>query len=77
LGSSLRSGDFGVLVWHTDYESLRGGRAREFFDLAEVIVFYSGGGRDRVPSDWDEGGSESALAGLDFGEAGVELSGGV
>jgi hypothetical protein len=64
-------------VGRTDYESLRGGRARELFDLAEVIVLYSCGGRDRVPSDWDEGGSESALAGLDFGEAGVELSGGV
>ena len=28
-----------------------------------------------MPSDWDEGGSESALAWLYFGEAGVELSG--
>lgn len=30
-----------------------------------------------MPSDRDEGGSESALTWLDFGETGVELSGDV
>jgi hypothetical protein len=50
----------------TDYESLWGGRACELLDLAEVIVLYSCGWRDRVPSDWDEGGSESVLAWLYF-----------
>jgi hypothetical protein len=68
-------GSVGWLVGLTNYEPLRGGRARELFDLAEIIVLYSCGGRDRVPSDWDEGGSEGALAWLDFCESGVELSG--
>jgi hypothetical protein len=73
----LRDGCQGWLDGLTDYEAFRRGRARELFDLAEVIVFYSCGGWDRVPSDWDEGGSEGALAGLDFCESGVELSGSV
>ena len=66
-------GQFGL----TDYEAVWGGRAGELFDLAEVVVFYSRGRWDRVPSDWDEGGSWGALAGLDFREASVELSGDV
>jgi hypothetical protein len=43
-------------------------------DLAEIVVFRSRRGWDRVPSDGHECGSKSTLVGLRLYEAALELS---